>query len=148
MYMQYFWLAVIVIGVIVEFIEAGTLVSVWFSVGAIIPCFMGFYQSTNPWYISSQFIVFGVITTICLIFLRKIVKKTLFKNSKETTNLDVWIGKTVKVHTVEETGATIKLSGIVYTAVEENETILNIGDMVEIVKFSGNKAIVNKKDKE
>lgn len=148
MYMQYLWLAVIILCVIVEFIDAGTLVSIWFSVGAVIPCFMGFYQTTNPWYISSQFIIFGIISTVCLVFLRKIAKKLLFKNSKETTNLDALVGKNVKVLSCEENGSTIKLNGIVYSAITENEKDLNVGDVVEIVKFSGNKVIVKLKNKE
>lgn len=148
MYMQYLWLAVIILCVIVEFIDAGTLVSIWFSVGAVIPCFMGFYQTTNPWYISSQFIIFGIISTVCLVFLRKIAKKLLFKNSKETTNLDALVGKNVKVLSCEENGYTIKLNGIVYSAITENEKDLNVGDVVEIVKFSGNKVIVKLKNKE
>lgn len=148
MYMQYLWLAVIILCVIVEFIDAGTLVSIWFSVGAVIPCFMGFYQTTNPWYISSQFIIFGIISTVCLVFLRKIAKKLLFKNSKETTNLDALVGKNVKVLSCEENYSTIKLNGIVYSAIAEDEKDLNVGDVVEIVKFSGNKVIVKLKNKE
>ena len=93
MYMTYVWLTVLCVGMLIESINAGTLVTIWFSVGAIIPLIMSLFKITTVTYITIQFVVFGVVTLLCLIFLRKIAKKLLFKNSKDKTNLDLYLGK-------------------------------------------------------
>ena len=93
MYMLYIWLGVLCIGLLVEAINAGTLITIWFSAGAVIPLIMSFWGIETPAYIATQVIIFGTITAICLIFLRRIARKTLFKNSKDKTNLDLYVGK-------------------------------------------------------
>lgn len=145
MYMLYIWLAIIVLGVIVELIDSGTLVSCWFSVGAVIPLCMSIYKTNNAWYISAQVIVFGLVTVLCIIFLRKIAMRLLFKND-EKTNLDVHIGKRLKVISVSEdaTRATIKLNDVEYTAVGEDDEIFEVDKRVEVLRFKGNKVIVKK----
>ena len=80
MYMLYIWLAVLCLGLLIEAVSAGTLVSVWFSAGAVIPLIMSFWGVTDPWYITVQIIIFGLVTSLSLIFLRKIAKKLLYKN--------------------------------------------------------------------
>ena len=83
MFMLYIWLAVIASGLLLEAVEAGTLVTIWFSVGAIIPFIMSFFGITETWYLVLQIVIFGIVTVLCLIFLRKITKRTLFKNNQE-----------------------------------------------------------------
>ncbi len=145
MYMLYIWLAVICVGLLVEVLEAGTLVSIWFSLGAVIPFFMSFYRVDSAWYIALQVGIFGVVTLLSLIFLRKVAKKTLFKNSKEKTNLDAIVGKKLKIVSQVEDVFYAKLNGIEYRVVcEEN---LQVGEKVEVVKLEGNKLIVKKEDK-
>ncbi len=146
MYMLYIWLAVICVGLLVEVLEAGTLVSIWFSLGAIIPFFMSFYRVDSAWYIALQVGVFGVVTLLSLIFLRKVAKKTLFRNTKEKTNLDAIVGKKLKI--VSHSGEVFyaKLNDIEYRVVCEDE--LQVGDKVEVVKLEGNKLIVKKEEKE
>ena len=148
-YMLWVWLAVICLGLIIEAAEAGTLVSVWFSVGAIIPLFMSFYRTNNPVYISFQFIVFGIVTMIMLVFIRKFAKKLLFKNSNEKTNLDTYVGKTYTIKEIIEGNAYININGVGYAVQDDDDEELKVGDKVEIIKFKGNKTVVNKiKDKE
>lgn len=148
MYMVYIWLAVIAAGLLLEAVEAGTLVTIWFSVGAVIPLIMGSFGITEVWYIVLQVIIFGVVTILCLIFLRKIAKRTLFKNSKEKTNMDVNVGKKFKVVRVEEDITYIKINGVEYRAVDDDGEEIQLGDMVEIINIKGNKVIVNKISKE
>ena len=71
MYMLYIWLAVLSVGLLVESLYAGTLISIWFSAGAIIPLIMSFWGITTPIYITIQVVIFGLVTLLCLIFLRK-----------------------------------------------------------------------------
>lgn len=141
--MIWIWVAVFCGGLLLELVQAGTLVSVWFSAGAVIPFFMSLWQTTEPWYICVQILVFGIVTILCLVFLRKIAQKTLFKNSKEKTNLEVSLGKRTKIVSNEKGKAYLRLNDIEYRAVSVNEEDdLQVGDTVEIVKFSGNKVIV------
>ena len=142
-YMLWVWLAVICIGLIVEAAEAGTLVSVWFSIGAIIPLFMSFWKTNDPVYISLQFIIFGVVTIILLVFIRKFAKRLLFKNSNEKTNMDSYIGKKYQVKEKVDGNAYIKINGVGYAVQDEDEE-LEIGDTVEVIKFKGNKTVVKK----
>lgn len=147
MYMLYIWLGVLCVGLLIEAINAGTLVTIWFSAGAVIPLIMSCFGITHPGYIIAQVIIFGVVTALCLIFLRKIAKKVLFKNSKDKTNLDLYVGKKYTISNKYENTTYIKFNGIEYSAYLEGDdeiNDLNIGDKVEILRFEGNRAIVKK----
>ena len=147
MFMLYIWLAIVCVGLIVEAINAGTLITIWFSVGAFIPLIMSFWGITTPSYITVQVIIFGLVTVLSLVFLRKIAKKFLFKNSKDKTNLDLYIGKKFTITAKYGNVTYIKFNGIEYSAYLENDDEINdleIGDKVEIIRFEGNKAIVKK----
>ncbi len=147
MYMLYIWLTVLCVGLLIESLNAGTLITIWFSAGAVVPLIMSFWGITSPAYITAQVIIFGVVTSLCLVFLRKIAKKTLFKNSKDKTNLDLYVGKKYTISNKYNNVTYIKFNGIEYSAVLENDDEVNdlkLGDMVEIIRFQGNKAIVKK----
>ena len=147
--MIWVWVAVFCGGLLMELVQAGTLVSIWFSLGAIIPFFMAMWPSVEPWYICVQVLVFGIVTILSLVFLRKIAQKTLFKNAKEKTNLDVTLGKRTKIISNKDGMSYIKLNDVEYRAVsQDDDDELNVGDSVEIVKFSGNKVVVRKIEQE
>ena len=148
MVMLYIWLSIFALGLIIELIVEGSLISIWFSVGAFIPMLMSISGNMSTVMICAQVAVFGVISAVCLIFLRKITKKFLFKNSKEKTNMDLYADKQVKINKIENDGTVgvFKLNGIEYEAVFEDETqVFSENEQVKIIKFKGNKAIVAKK---
>ncbi len=147
MYMLYIWLAVVCVGLLIEAINAGTLVTIWFSAGAVIPLIMSCWGITNPGYITAQVIIFGIVTTVCLVFIRKFAKKALFKNAKDKTNLDLYVGKKYTITNKYGNVTYIKFNGIEYSAILEHDDEINdleLGDKVEIIRFEGNKAIVKK----
>lgn len=152
MYMLYIWLGVLCVGLLVEALNAGTLVSIWISAGAVIPLIMSCWGITSAAYITAQIVIFGVVTSLCMIFLRKIAKKVLFKNSQDKTNLDLYVGKKFTISNKYNNVTYIKFNGVEYSANLEGDDEINdleIGDKVEIVRFQGNKAIVkllNKKE--
>lgn len=148
MYMLYVWLAVIAAGLLLEAVEAGTLVTIWFSAGAVIPLIMSFWGITDAWYIILQLIVFCVVTIFSLLYLRRFVRKFIQKNSKGKTNMDMYVGKSFKVSRVDGEIAYIKLNGIEYHIVTEKEEDFELNEKVEIVKIKGNKVIVEKKEKQ
>lgn len=146
--MLYVWLAVFAIGIIIELIIEGSLVSIWFSIGAIIPMILAMFGNTSALMISIQFVAFGIVSALCLIFLRKITRKWMFKNTNEKTNMDAYQGQTVKIINVSEDGekGTFKLNGIEYVAIFEDEKLtFTENEHVVINKFKGNKAVVSKK---
>ena len=146
-YMLYIWLAVFALCLIIELIDAGILVSVWFSVGAFIPLLMSFWRTNNAWYITAQILVFGVVSALCLIFLRKIAIKFFYKGDKDDIGLNGLIGKRFKIKRVDDGIAYIKINSVEYRAelVEEGE--LSANEEIEAVKFEGNKIIVKKLEK-
>lgn len=147
MYMMYIWLAVLCGGLLVEAVNAGTLVTIWFSAGAVIPLIMSFWGITSPIYITIQVVIFGVVTTLSLIFLRKIAKKLLFRKNENKTNLDLYVGKKFTITNKYGNVTYIKFNGIEYSAFLEGDDEVNdlqIGDKVEIIRFEGNKAIVKR----
>ena len=147
MYMIYLWLAIVCVGLLIESLNSGTLITIWFSAGATIPLIMSFWQITTPLYITIQVVIFGVVTALCLIFLRGIAKKVLFRNSKDKTNLDMYIGKRYTISAKYGKVAYIKFNGIEYSVFDEEdneESSFKLGDKIEIIRFEGNKAIVKK----
>ena len=145
--MLYIWLAVFCLGLLVESINAGTLVSIWVSVGAVIPMIMSFWGITSSTYITVQIIIFGLVTSLCLIFLRRIAQRVLFRNKKDKTNLDLHIGKKYVISNKHGNMTYIRFNGIEYSVVLENDDEINdleLGDKVEIIRFQGNKAIVKR----
>ena len=143
--MLYIWLAVFAICLLIELVDAGTLVSVWFSIGSIIPLFMGFYKTNNAWYITAQIIVFGVLIALCLIFLRKIALKVLYKKGKnENTGMDRYVGKNYKIHNVAKGTAYVKLNGVEYEVVSNKEESFTLNEEIVIKNFEGNKIVVEK----
>ncbi len=82
MYMIYIWLAIIILGLVIELI-VGSLYSVWVSLGALIPFCMSFWGTNNLWYIAAQVIIFGTVTVLTMIYLRKVVKRYIDRKSNK-----------------------------------------------------------------
>ena len=73
-------------------------------------------------------------------------KKFLLKNAKEKTNLDLLVGKKVRMleRTDFETMGSVKINDVVWSAVGEHNETIEKDEIVEVVKISGNKVIVKK----
>ncbi len=86
-----FWGIVIIIGIIVELMSLG-LVSIWFSIAAVIPLILAIL-GVDPFI---QIIVFLLLSAILILYTRRIASKYLIKH-KKITNFDRVIGQIVKV---------------------------------------------------
>jgi len=130
------WIAVIIGTVVIEAITMD-VVSVWFSVGAVVPMILSTFNV--GWEI--QVIVFIVISSVLIFSLRKATLKFLFKNKDTKTNKDLLIGKKVRMieRTDFETLGSVKINNVVWSAVGANQEEIEKGEMVEIVAISGNK---------
>ncbi len=136
----YIWLGVVAVTLIVEFLTM-ELVSVWLSIGALVAmilaaCGVGY---------EIQIVVMIIVSISCLLGLRKITLKYLNKN-KDKTNTDLLIGTKTKLlsNISEDDMGSVKINGVVWSAVSENNEPISQESLVEIKKIEGNKLIVKK----
>lgn len=135
------WLIIFVIFAALEMVSMG-LTSIWFAIGALAACVASLLGGN--WIV--QAIVFIVVTTAVIIFIRPFAVKHL-NNKAEKLNVDSMAGKTGKV-TVEIDNMAAKgqivVDGMEWTARSEDGTIIEKGSIVTVVKVEGVKAIVQK----
>lgn len=142
-YMVWIWLFIFISAIIVEAISQD-LVSIWFSVGALVALILSGFELI-PWYVET--IVFIIASLTMVICTRPLAKK-LLNNAIRSTNIDEYVGKQVKVlkEISKFEDGQVKFHDIIYSAClleEETETISE-GEIVEVVTFRGNKIVVKK----
>lgn len=137
------WPALFVALIIIE-IETLQLVSVWFAAGALASTIV--VLCNGPLWL--QFTVFIVVSVALLIASRPIVKKAL-KMGIQPTNADLDIGKTATViERINNTAGTGRatLSGVDWTAVSEDGSIIEKDEIVTVKAIEGAKLIVAKNE--
>ena len=143
MEMIWIWLAVVAVSLIVEFITMD-LTSIWFAIAGLIALILSAIPGIT-WEI--QLIVFIILASLLIIFVRKIAKRVLAKSKEDTnTNLDSIVGKRTKLLspiTSDEKG-TISINGVTWNVVSVDGEEIEEGKVVEVTQISGNKLIVRK----
>lgn len=135
--MVWIWAVAFVVTLLVEIFTV-ELVSLWFSVGALVAFILALCGVST----TIQIVVFVVVSIVLTVSLRWVFMK-LLKNTKGKTNLDTVIGS---VHTLlkpvtEEEPGEIKVNGVIWGAVSNGESIEQ-GKKVSILAVSGNRFIV------
>ncbi len=135
---QIFWLAAVVIFIIIEALSVG-LVTIWFAFGAILAMVASMLGLGFVW----QFVIFCASSLFFLFATRPFFKKYIAsKNIK--TNAESVIGK--KGFVIEEISQTaygqVKVSAQVWTAKAENASTIAKGSEVEVLAIEGVKLIV------
>ncbi len=138
-----FW---IILAVVLGIIEAGTvnLVTIWFAVGALA----AFITSLITESFLIQLSVFTVVSVICLVITRPLIKKFVREKSVPT-NADRIIGaEAVVTENIDEISGTgpIKVMGQIWSARTENGEPIEKGKSVIIRRIEGVRAVVEKKD--
>ena len=138
--LQYFWLALLIIFVVVECLTVG-LVSIWFAGGALVAMLLAMAGAGAIW----QDIVFLITSGLLLIITRPFVKKYLL-NKKVKTNYQSVIGEVAKVtETIDnynQTG-TAFADGKEWTARSTEDTVTMEKDtLVKVVAIEGVKLMV------
>lgn len=138
--MQYFWLALLIIFVVVEAATVG-LVSIWFAGGALVAMFFAMAGAAPVW----QDISFLAVSGLLLALTRPLVKKHLLKK-RTKTNYQSVIGEVAKViETVDnynQTGAAF-VDGKEWTARSVNDAVtLPEGTLARVVAIEGVKLMV------
>ena len=114
------------------------LVSIWFAIAAFITMFLALMINS----FTTQVVIFILISLVLLVFTKKIVtnflKPDMDKINKEMLEDNGLVTKVINSNTYE-----VKFKGVIWTAMSNDE--LNIGDVVKIVGYKGNKVIIKRK---
>lgn len=139
-YMFWVWLSVIVVTAVLEFATM-EIASIWFTLGAVVPFILAGLNAVS-WEI--QIVIFVLISAVLIVSLRGITRKFLLKNSNVKTNVDSLIGQKCRMlsRTDFETIGTVKIGDVVWSAIGENQLVIEANEIVEIVSVKGNKLIV------
>lgn len=141
--MSLFW-TILTVGL--ALIEAATsqLVCIWFAGGAFAALIASICSLNFFW----QFIIFIVVSVILLILTRPIVRKIKSKSDTKT-NVDALIGQigvvTETISNLSEQGA-VRLSGITWSARSADNTVIEQGAVVRVLKIEGVKLIVESEE--
>ncbi|MBE6007587.1 MAG: NfeD family protein [Lachnospiraceae bacterium] len=139
--MTYFWLIVFAILLIAEIVTAGTLVSIWFSFGALA----AFLVQKLGFGMIGQLVAF-IIVSVALLFLTKpFVKKV--KPEYVPTNMDRLLGKVcIVMEDIDELGTkgSVAIDGKEWSAMDAGGKIIPAGERVRVKDIKGVKLIVEK----
>lgn len=140
-FLIWIWLGIAIASAVLEFISM-QMVSIWFTVGSIVAIILSLCGVI--WW--AQLLTFGIVSLVLLLSLRKICLKYLLKNDNATTNVDGLVGTTQKLvePITKDTAGAVKISGVVWTAVAENDVSIEKGESVKIERVEGNKLVVSK----
>ncbi len=136
---QWLWIIIFVVALVIEVVTAGTLVSVWFSVGALLAYAVQVFG--GPLFL--QVLVFLVVSVGALLAIRPLAT-TYFRGNTVATNADRMIGQRTfltKAITSNHWGE-VNVYGVVWSAVEANNRTLEVGTEVKIIAIEGAKLIV------
>ncbi len=135
------------VGLLVVELLTSDLVSVWFSLAALVVCILTAIFPDLHW--AWQVFIFTGISLTLLILTRPLVKKFLKKGEEQATNLDLLIGR---VAVVEEeidndlSKGVVKINGVSWAARSLSEEDIKTGAFVVIRRINGNKLIVEKRE--
>ncbi|MBP3630056.1 MAG: NfeD family protein [Clostridia bacterium] len=135
------WLGVVAVTLLFEFITM-ELASVWFSLGGFVALILAVCDVS----VEVQWIVFGLVSILSILLLRKVSLKYLLKNSNERiSNTDMTIGKNFELLTDINPNqrGTIKVNDVVWMVVAvDSSSEIKAGTRVEVVELKGNKYVV------
>lgn len=138
--MTVFWMIFFVILVVIELLTIN-LVTIWFAIGALMSAILSCFSDN----ILLEFIVFVVVSGLCFLLTKPLVKK-MKKKPKIPTNLDLVIGKTGRVTEAinpNEVGE-VKVAGKRWSAISKEP--LPEDTLVIVKKITGVKVLVEKKE--
>ena len=137
--MTYFWLIVFAIMLIAELATAGTLVSIWFSFGALA----AFVVQKLGFGMIGQLLAFIVVSVALLFLTKPFVKKV--KPEYVPTNMDRLIGKVcIVLDEIDELGTkgSVAVDGKEWSAVNTEGKTIPAGERVRVKDIKGVKLIV------
>lgn len=138
----YIWIGVLVVSILIEAVTV-QLTSIWISFGSFIAWIVAW--AGGPVWL--QWIVFVIFTTLMLMITRPLVLK-YFKPQQVKTNADAIPGKIgtvlIEVSPMDGSGQ-VKIEGAIWSAKpEDGYSHFYPGDLIEVVRIEGVKAVIRK----
>jgi membrane protein implicated in regulation of membrane protease activity len=138
---NWFWIIIALVTLGLEIATVGTLVSIWFSIGAVV----AYGASLLNWSFEIQLVVFITVSILAFLTIRPLAKK--FLSSKQVaTNADRYIGQkmTVTEEITQESWGAVMIQGVRWSAREVNHQTVSVGETVKIIALEGAKLLVKK----
>lgn len=138
---HWFWIIIALATLGLEIATVGTLVSIWFSLGAFA-AYLAYMVRLDFF---AQSMVFLAVSILAFLTIRPLAKR-YFSVKQQPTNADRYIGQKVTVTEAaspEHWGAVI-IQGIRWSIREVKNQSVNVGETVEIVSLEGAKLLVKK----
>ncbi len=143
--MYIIWLCAALLFVFLEALSAG-INFIWFAAGALLAAAASFFTGS----VIIQLTVFVLVSAICLLAFRPLVKKK-FNGKIIPTNYDRVIGQTGKVTEDiknDENVGQILVAGQVWSALSETGEEIAKGSYVKVSEIKGVRAVVRPVNKE
>lgn len=137
----YVWFVIIVLAVVLEAATVG-LTSIWFALGALV-ALIAATVGLPEWV---QIVLFLVVSVICLIYTRPLLKNVI-KLKQEPTNADRIIGcSAVVIDDIDNTQGKglVKVKGQAWSARSEDDNPIAKDEKVKVLRIEGVKLIVSK----
>jgi membrane protein implicated in regulation of membrane protease activity len=145
LFTPWFWLTLTILFSVIELVSAFTLITVWFALASLITLFAaGITESLDAALKAKiQSGLFLAMSALFLAFTRPLAIKKL-KVGREKTNVHALIGQnalvTRKISRFDS--GEIKVKGILWTALSENNADIEEGAECVIIRIEGVKAVV------
>lgn len=143
MQLWHYWLLAALILLISEMFTPGFLLAT-FAVGAVAASITALLGLGFGW----QLIIMAVVSVVAFYTLRPMVLKSQAKRKAGgtaiETNVDALVGRTGRVETNIDDGVTgqVKVGGEVWSAIGENDTAIEAGKKIKVLRVDGSKLIV------
>lgn len=137
------WLIIFIVTLIIEIFTL-SLVSIWFSAGALVAILLDYFGVL----LTGQIIGFILTSVLTFLIFRPLLMKSI-KSTKVKTNADRLIGKTgevVKEITSLSPGQ-VKINGQTWAGKSQDGVTLKEGALVEVMDIEGVKLVVVEKER-
>lgn len=136
---QWIWVGILVATLLIEVETAGTLVSIWFSLGALVALIVFWLGGPIP----LQVIMFLAVAVASLLAIRPLASN-YFRGNIVPTNQDRIIGAqaTLLVPITSTSWGQVKVFGSVWSAQSIDKKAIDEGQLVEVIAIEGAKLIV------
>ncbi|MCI6271986.1 MAG: NfeD family protein [Erysipelotrichaceae bacterium] len=135
----YLWIIVLIAAIVLEFITASSLVSLWFACGAIVSLILSSLKIPFIY----QAITFFIISLSSLLIIRPMIIDNKRGNTI-ATNMDRFIGKhtRLKKSITEDSWGEVRIDGITWNVASIDEKAIEKNSLVEVIAIEGSKLIV------
>ena len=142
----FLWLVVVIVFLVVE-MSTVTLTSIWFAAGALAAMLVAMFDGN----LVVQFVAF-LIVAFGLLYATKPWSKKFIDTKKQNTNADRAIGEkirvTERVSNLDQTGRAI-VNGLDWTVrTEDDNIVIEQGELVRVKRIAGVKLIVERVEEE